>query len=1673
MRDRLRFYTDVYQTISKGTSMCYQRSIKTLLLFIAMTAGVAQIVSAQTPEARLNGEYIVSVYEQEVQEGNPDFVRVGTQEVLLVFDVSRGGTFTVLASSNPAEVGETGPFTYFASRDGNFVMVFPDPEHEGEVDRLLGVVSADGQMFSGVDTDSDAPTIFVGIKKSSGRTDADLSGTFILNLYEGNEAQAPEIPTIAHAVEVRASRIAVTLNGNGTGSFQELASSGGDSLESGPLTYAVSDSGTFTVAPAGEGPIRGIVSADGSTFTLIGTEPDDRTIGVGIKKSSGNTNASLTGAYIFNFFEQSPDEGSPQTIQNETSTQDHGDRPQGVTNKLALIFNGNGSGAFQFLASSSGEFESGLFTYSVSDSGTFTLIPQDDEDPTTLHGILNPDGRSFAIIATDSTDDLLFGSGIKTTREINIRMRVSGKVGVLPFDVIVSEGTIELDRVHRLGDVDLPEELPQRDAIQALVDQLADLRLFIPSTGIDDDDVTLIFNLRNLNINPLDFTDITIDPVTVGGQEVPIFFFLRMQIEKDGVVRSRFDFNPGNPMTLWAPLGAMQSLIADAGFGEVSLDSLTLAFLTDRGLTQQGIFTAFNPATQELVARVRHLSDLVGVRRADLSPPPPAAIVRGPDVVPDTTFARVLWQTSQPTNSVVEFSTDSSAVAAGNGTVAQTPADSLGVTDHQVLITGLTKLTRYFYRIVGTDVFDQTFVSPIFSFRTRGVADLAAPIITLGPFTPVVLPDQAVVRWGTDRLSNSVVRFDSTADIANPTTVSDPALVLDHRVTLTGLAANKTYYYIVSSTGGGTARSDTARFTTPSVIDPLPPVIIRQPRVDDFAVTDTTALITARTRPATIIEVFYWVDGTTDTLIAFNTQPTTDHQIVLTRLPASTRHNYFARFTRVENNTFTDSRERHFRTRRPDVREPLRFTRFPAVLYKTDRRVVMGWETNLNSNTTIYYQPDPAGTGIIDFDQAFVRSDPRFEREHRIAAGGLEPNTPYLLAVASRAPNGEILVWPPGLEGQLTKPITIGPNGEVIITGRAQVPGSGGRFTTNSGPDTQSPVILAGPTIVAQNNNQLVVQWETDELSTSTVDFGTGGSLDQTVFVPDQVTLHQVTLTNLSPSTSYTYAVSSTDPSNNGPTTSAQATAVTTTTADTAPPQIDAGSITAAPSDDRAVILWTTNEGATSEISYGTSADSLSLTLIDATIVTDHSVTLTGLSPSTAYFYRVKSTDAAGNGPVQSATQTFTTTATPDDAAPVISNVNVSSVAKADGTVNLTFTWNTDKFSTSFVDYDTLADLSTQQTVGDNTARTSHSVTVTGLSLNTTYHYRVGSANVHDTAVPPTNTLSPASGADSLTTPDTADINAPNPPSTVTAIPGDGAVLLRWSPSTDAESGIGGYNINRGGTALVSNVTDTAFVDNTAANGTAVTYTIVAVDKAGNAGTASAPTSSVTPGTDKIAGAPSASALPDTVSLKPILVIGNATPVAGDATRATLTYAFQVATDSSFTDIVASVTGIAEGTSSNPTHWQVEDPLRTGGITLDDGVKYYWRARANDGAFDGQWSPTQSFVASASEPTGVEEDEAAAVPRTFALHPNYPNPFNPVTTIRFDLPKPAVVKLVVYNILGQEVIRLIDNEAMAAGFHQVTWNGRNAAGHGAATGVYFYRIQAGEFTQARKMLLVK
>ncbi len=104
--------------------------------------------------------------------------------------------------------------------------------------------------------------------------------------------------------------------------------------------------------------------------------------------------------------------------------------------------------------------------------------------------------------------------------------------------------------------------------------------------------------------------------------------------------------------------------------------------------------------------------------------------------------------------------------------------------------------------------------------------------------------------------------------------------------------------------------------------------------------------------------------------------------------------------------------------------------------------------------------------------------------------------------------------------------------------------------------------------------------------------------------------------------------------------------------------------------------------------------------------------------------------------------------------------------------------------------------------------------------------------------------------------------------------------------------------------------------------------------------------------------------------------------------------------------------------------------------------------------------------------TAVDEFSENVSPREFILFPNYPNPFNPETTIKYQLPTTSDVSLQIYNLFGQLVTTLVD-EMKPAGYYAVRWNGKDRHGNPVASGVYLYMLKTKEFTQTRKMILTR
>jgi len=115
---------------------------------------------------------------------------------------------------------------------------------------------------------------------------------------------------------------------------------------------------------------------------------------------------------------------------------------------------------------------------------------------------------------------------------------------------------------------------------------------------------------------------------------------------------------------------------------------------------------------------------------------------------------------------------------------------------------------------------------------------------------------------------------------------------------------------------------------------------------------------------------------------------------------------------------------------------------------------------------------------------------------------------------------------------------------------------------------------------------------------------------------------------------------------------------------------------------------------------------------------------------------------------------------------------------------------------------------------------------------------------------------------------------------------------------------------------------------------------------------------------------------------------------------------------------------------------------------------------------------TSLDICNQCETVGVAPELRNRLPEELILLNPYPNPFNPVTTLRYDLPEQAAVNILIYDMLGRQVKTLI-NQTQDAGYKSVIWDATNDYGKRVSAGIYLYQIQAGEYIQTKKMVLLK
>lgn len=682
------------------------------------------------------------------------------------------------------------------------------------------------------------------------------------------------------------------------------------------------------------------------------------------------------------------------------------------------------------------------------------------------------------------------------------------------------------------------------------------------------------------------------------------------------------------------------------------------------------------------------------------TPPPDfdaPIILAGPSISSITnTTALVSWTTNEAATSGVHY---------GPGSPSLTVNDPTLVFDHQVLLTGLTPDTVYAANVFSTDGFGNgpTTSAPDVPFRTNASDDVTPPVLVSQPFVSSITTNSANVSWTTDEASTSEVDYGPTLGLGSTSAV--PGLTTAHSADLTGLSPGTKYFFQTQSIdpAGNAGVSLTLNFTTLSVPDNSPPVIVAGP--GSGAVRETTVYVGWTTNePAN--SVIRYNDGTTFRVFT-NDSLRIGHLFQLCNLTPGTTYTYTVESVDGSGNGPTVGAPLTFTTTTvPDTQHPV-LTEGPYLGAVTDQTATVSWKTDEPATTVIFFnlKSDPH-TVFSVFDAVADLSD---VIDHQIAMVNLASDTDFKYQIVSVDPAGNELVGP--LRFVRTLPV----------------------------PDSLPPVYLIEPDLVGTTDTTASFFWVTDEPSSTRIEYGPNppGTFTLLREDPTLVTIHRMTLVDLTPGQSYDFRISSADASGNrafagagSPGISAPAQAfhgfATNTLPDTTPPNITSGPDVVAISDGSATIHWTTDEIADSRVIYRLFGGLAFFPEVDDfSRDTDHLVVVTGLSPSTNYTFNVASIDVAGNRS-DSSDMDFSTTAGPDTDAPVITQEPGASEIKLD---RATITWQTDEFTLSGVEFGTEShDLGHQMNRAGQ--RSDHSVTLTNLDPGTTYYYRTVSTDI-------------------------------------------------------------------------------------------------------------------------------------------------------------------------------------------------------------------------------------------------------------------------------------------------------------------------------------------------------
>jgi len=631
------------------------------------------------------------------------------------------------------------------------------------------------------------------------------------------------------------------------------------------------------------------------------------------------------------------------------------------------------------------------------------------------------------------------------------------------------------------------------------------------------------------------------------------------------------------------------------------------------------------PAERELAVRTLAAADKRG-----------AQILTGPIVVGRTVSEAVVeWSTDEPADSQVEYGREGEDVASR--------IDPEDRTMHQMVLTNLAPGERYLFRVASTDGAGNgpTWSAPL-SFATLDLPDLAAPALTGGPVVENVTRTQATVRWRTDEPATGAIDYGISATYGSR--VEDGRLAREHELRLADLAPGTTYHFAVASTDIGGLRMTTApdgnelwsadhSFTTRAEEDTRAPVMSATPTA---VRTDRSAVVRWSTDEPSTSRV-EWFNKEESGFVEDN-EPVREHSLTLTGLKPRTAH-WFRVISRdaADNELVWPEDLDVERLRRmsaakllqlpergelfitddfADVDPPM-IIQPPRVSERTANSLTLTWETDELADSFVRY-------GITE-ELGEVVGAARDVLKHEVTLTNLEPGRRYYYVVSSTDPSGN-------------RPAERG----------------AGVASTAAAVDLEPPNFVDQPRVLARTDETAVILFQTDEPAAAQVVYRAEGSEESLSLQSlERRSEHQIALSQLSAGTEYTLAISATDASGNRARAPEDLLLRTAQFPDETPPQIVAGPEIVGLGDRSAAIEWSTDEPASSSVGFSLSPY-LRIAPHSTQAVVEHRVVLTRLEPGASYYYAVASTDASGNGPVQSDMVEFTTLSEADETPPAI-----------------------------------------------------------------------------------------------------------------------------------------------------------------------------------------------------------------------------------------------------------------------------------------------------------------------------------------------------------------------------------------------------------------------------------